>query len=188
MFRKLRKTKEEKQQVGDSSNTNQDNGIGASWYKSSPVQSPLNSPLRERQSLGQHHQHHIQQRTAPNTSGTMPLAPAGMKQPHSSPPAGGAMQNRRFSSKNLNAPSNSEDRDLFSLILKGNEWNSCIQTIEHNPMSAKQQQTVTLQGLQTVAYPLHAAVCLNPHVSECVHCIFLKVSQRTGPKRKMYTS
>jgi hypothetical protein len=121
-----------------------------------------------------HHHHHHRPpppvyATSRNHPGMKPPPSVGNNYTQNHAPHGepNSMQNRRFSS-DVSIPTEQHHTvaiDLFSVILKGDDWNSAMQIIEQDPKCAREKQSVTLQGLKTVAYPLHAAVCLNPPVS-----------------------
>jgi hypothetical protein len=54
--------------------------------------------------------------------------------------------------------------DFVGRILHG-DWKTAIQMIDQDPKCARHLQSVTLRRQNTVVYPLHAAVCMNPPLS-----------------------
>ena len=55
--------------------------------------------------------------------------------------------------------------DLVALISKL-EWRYVINRVQDSPKEAKKKQTITLDGCETMSYPLHLAVSKKPPVRQ----------------------
>lgn len=55
--------------------------------------------------------------------------------------------------------------DLVALISKL-EWRHVMNRVQHSPKEAKKKQTITLDGSETMSYPLHLAVSKKPPVRQ----------------------
>jgi len=100
-----------------------------------------------------------------NMTNTDPLA-RFRSVPHSEDDTAGERRRRQPAPKPQEWVSySSTTAEILARIASGDDWNTCTRLLEEYPACAAQKDAVHLQGVPTVAYPLHAALCKKPPVS-----------------------
>lgn len=158
---------QQRQQQSSTGTSSDDNHrrLSSPHEQHAPLHTPLTIPFSSDHFINTtptpHPHHNISREQHASNQHPLPQSPTNRTK--TSPSTGPRSDRRRTTA------SNSLTVKLIHHVLKGNEWGPATQCIEQDPSCARFKEPMTLLSLSTVAYPLHAAIVMNPPVSTALY-------------------